>query len=279
MPVRIVTDSSSSIPADMAAAHQITVVPLNVQFGLESFEDGVTITPEAFATRMRQGQLPTTSQPAPGVFAGFYKRLKDEADAIISLHVMGTASGTVATANLAKSLCPDQDITVFDTGTVSMGIGFLALAAAQAASLGKAKDEILAMLEEARSRVHVFAALPSVAQLVRGGRVTKGKGLLASLLAIKPVLSLTGGAVEVVDKVRTFPRALDRVAALMEHTVGNRPVRAAVMHGHALEEAKAWFEGVCGRFNSSGEVLFAEAGAALMAHGGPGIIGLVAFEE
>lgn len=278
MPVRIVTDSSSNIPPEMAAAQQITVVPLIVQFGLESFEDGVTITPGEFAARMRQGQMPTTSQPAPGVFAGFYRRLKEEADAIISLHVMGTASGTVATASLAKTLCPDQDIAIFDTGTVSMGIGFLALAAAHAAALGKAKDDILAMLEEARTKVHVFAALPSVTQLVRGGRVTKGRGLLASLLAIKPVLSLTGGAVEVIDKVRTFPRALDRVAELMQEAVGKKRVRMAVMHGHALEEAKAWFETVRDRFTVS-EVLFAEAGAALMVHGGPGIIGLVALEE
>lgn len=278
MPVRIVTDSSASLPAEAAQAHGIAVVPLNVQFGTQSYADGRDITAPVMAERMNRGETPTTSQPAPGVFAELYRSLKDEADAIISLHVMGSASGTVGTAKLATTLCPDQDITVFDSGTVSMGLGFMAIAAARAAALGQARDEILTMLEDARSRVHVFVALPTVTHLVRGGRVTRGAGLLASLLAIKPILSLTSGAVEVIDKVRTFPRALDRLADLMERAVGKRRVRLAVMHGNCLEGARAWFEGIRERFSAT-EVVYADAGSALMVHGGPGMIGLVAFED
>ncbi len=278
MPVRVVTDSSASLPAEAVQTHEITVVPLNVQFGTRSYADGREMTAPEMAERMNRGETPTTSQPAPGVFADFYRSLKGKADSIISLHVMGSASGTVNTAKLATTLCPDQDITVFDSGTVAMGLGFMAMAAARAAALGQAKDEILAMLEEARSRVHVFVALPTVTHLVRGGRVTRGTGLLASLLAIKPILSLTNSAVEVIDKVRTFPRALDRLADLMEKTVGRRRVRLAVMHGNCLDEARAWFEGVRERFSAT-EVVFADAGSALMVHGGPGLIGLVAFEE
>ncbi|MGE5590919.1 MAG: DegV family protein [Bacillota bacterium] len=278
MPVRIVTDSSASLPAETAQAHGISVVPLNVQFGTQSYADGLDINAPEMARRMNQGEAPTTSQPAPGVFADIYRSLKEEADSIISMHVMGSASGTVSTARLATTLCPDQDITVFDSGTVSMGLGFMAMAAARAAALGQARDEILTLLEDARSRVHVFVALPTVTHLVRGGRVTRGAGLLASLLAIKPILSLTNGAVEVIDKVRTFPRALDRLADLMERAVGGRRVRLAVMHGNCLEEARTWFEGVRERFSAT-DVVFADAGSALMVHGGPGMIGLVAFEE
>lgn len=276
--VRVVTDSAASLPADVAAQHQVTVVPLHVQFGMESFEDGVSITPAEFYRRMEQNELPTTSQPAPGAVAEVYRRLKAEADQIISVHVMGRASGTLGTAAMAATLCPDQDIAVFDSETVSLGEGLLALVAAKAAALGKAKEEILAQLKEARSHVHVFAALPSVTHLVRGGRVTRGQGLLASLLAIKPVLNLTGGAVEVIDKVRTFPRALDRCVQLMEEAVGQRQIRLAIVHTNAREQAEAWLAAVRGRFNVI-DTMIAEAGPVLAVHAGPGVLGIVALEE
>lgn len=276
--VRIVTDSAASLPPDLAAAEKVAIMPLNVQIGMESFQDGVDLKTEEFYARMAQGALPTTSQPAPGAIAEFYRRLKKEADQIISVHVMGKASGTVGAATLAATLCPDQDITVFDSETLSMAEGFLALVAARAAALGKAKEEILAKLDSARQQVHIFAALPSVAHLVRSGRVTKGQGLLASLLAIKPILSLTGGAVEVTDKVRTFPRALERVAELMEQAVGQRRVRLAIVHTNALEEARAWFETIRDRFNIV-DFLITEAGPVFAVHAGPGVIGLVALEE
>ena len=276
--VRIVTDSAASLSADVAARYNITIVPLHVQFGMESFAEGVTITPAEFYRRMEQNELPTTSLPAPGAVAEIYRRLKAEADQIISVHVMGRASGTLGTAALAVSLCPDQDISIFDSETLSLGEGLLALLAAQAAAMGKAREEILAQLQEARERVHVFAALPSVSHLVRGGRVTRGQGVLASMLAIKPILNLSGGAVEVIDRVRTFPRALDRVVQLMEQAVGQRRVRLGVVHTNAREQAEAWLESIRERFNVV-DTIVADAGLVLAAQVGLGVLGLAALEE
>ncbi|MGE5593231.1 MAG: DegV family protein [Betaproteobacteria bacterium] len=272
--IAIVTDSGASLPEELVEKYDIAVAPIGIQFGSESYRDGLDITREEFYERLNGPDIPLTSQPAPAEFISIYRRLLERVRTIISIHITSTGSGTFQVANLAKASFPDADIEVVDSLSASMGTGFMVLAAAEAAQRGKTKEEILRLLAELRPRISAYAVIKSVKHLLKSGRIHKGQALIASLLAIKPLISVKEGVVEVVDRVRTYQGALDKLVELTREAAGDSRVRVSVVHGNALAEAKRLRDRLKQVLNC-GDVVLSDIGAPLAVHGGPGIIGVV----
>ncbi|MFZ5817239.1 MAG: DegV family protein [Bacillota bacterium] len=275
--VKIVTDSTASIPAEICRRLGITVVPVTIHFGTDTHLDGVDPA-EAFYERLvASEQPPTTSTPSPGAFIDTYRRLAEEATAIISIHVMGTKSTLINVAHMAAQMLPELRIHVVDSRSTTLGLGLLTMAAAKAAQLGHPVQEILALLERLIPRVHTHAAIRQMTQLRRSGRVSLGQALLAGMLSIKPVLYLGQSVVEVVDKVRGWPGALDRIIELAQERVQGARVHLAIVHTNAEEEAQRVLAAVRERI-SHVEAIVTDAGTALASHAGPGAVGIVTME-
>ncbi len=273
--VGIVTDTTCSIPKELADHYEILQVPISIQFGQDSYREGEDITAEEFYEKLGRGDVPTTSQPAPGDFIAAYQRLVGKVQSIISIHVTGKSSGTVQAAALAGETLPDEDITVVDSGFTSMALGFMVLEAARRARCGCGKEEVLCAIEVTRDRIVPFMAVPTLEFLRKSGRVGTGMAVLGSLLAIKPILSMKDGLVTAVDRVRTYPKALNRLSELAETAARGHKVRLAVVYARVQDEARRYCQQVQRRLSVVDEPIVSEIGAALAVHGGPGMLGII----
>jgi len=276
--VAIVTDSSSGLPREILERLGIHMVPIHVTFGSQTYLDGVTMSTEEFYQRLDAGELPMTSQPSPGDFLALYRSLREKARSIISVHVSAKASGTCQSARLAAEGAPGTDITVIDSGSTSMGLGFMAMAGAEAALQGATRDRVLAVMEGIRSRLSVYATLPTLDYLRRSGRLSLGRALIASALSIKPVLTMREGLLEAIERPRSMNRAMDRMISLTSESVGNSPVRASVIYTRTRHRAEHFAEAVKRALNCLHEPYVLEMGPSLATHGGPGIMGLVTLK-
>ena len=274
MSVKIVTDSTASIPAELRQALGIEVVPCPIQFGDTTFWDGVDPTSEFYERLAQSDTAPTTSTPSPGTFLEVYRKAAAEATTIISIHLMETKSTLVNVARMAAEMLPETRIHVVDSRTTTLGLGLLTVAAARAAQVGKAAGEILAELEQLVDRVDVYAAIPDLSQLRRSGRVSLGQALVAGVLGIKPILYIGQGVADVVDKVRGWSKALERTVEMALERAGGARVALAVVHTNAEAEALRVLESIRSRFDAV-EVVVADAGSAVACHAGPGAVGIV----
>ena len=266
---RVVTDSTADLPPDWADRYGIEVVPLKVIFGNESFQDGVDLTGEQFFERLSASEaLPTTSAPAPGEFAEVYRRLRDECDGVISIHIGSTLSGTAEAARVGAASVEGFPVRVVDSGTTTMPVAFLCRIAAMSASL----DEAVAAVEQRISRTRVLALLDTLKFLEKGGRIGKAQYLVGSLLDFKPILRLADGEVKPADRVRTRRKAITRLAELLRMDL---PVEnVAVMYATDPEDAQE-LRATLARELSGVEVEFGQIGAVLGTHTGPRAMGLV----
>jgi DegV family protein with EDD domain len=278
--IRIVTDSTCDLPAEHYREHDVTVVPINIQFGTQGFLDGVTIDGPTFYQTIRHlGFLPKTSQPSVGQFTDAYLRLLDKgADEILSIHCTARLSGTYQSAALTAELLSGRvRVHVFDSGCGSAGLGFMVLEAARMASAGAAVTEILTRLEAIRSAIFLGFTVRDLRFAQMSGRVGKLQGSLASLLNIKPVILLDQGVIDVSEKVRTRAKSLDRVLQLAVEAVGTvQRVDLAVVHALAHEEAAALLERARALCNCR-ETFLSELALSLAVHFGPGTVGLIAY--
>lgn len=279
LPVRVVTDSTCNLPADLVARHNIPQVPILVLFGRESFREGVDITPRQFYDRIEQtGLIPTTSQPPAGAFAEVFRRLAQEPCQILSVHLTGKLSGVAASAYAATQLVPEADVQVFDTLSVSIGSGFCVLEAARLAEAGATRDEIVARLSSMRDGMNVYLTPATLRYLQMSGRIGRLQGALASLLNVKPIIRCREGLLDAFERVRSRRASLERLLELTEQAVGfTDQVDVAVIHADAPEEAND----LAGRIRSSFKCrnLFVETlSLALGVHGGPGMIGIVSYK-
>ena len=275
--IKVVTDSTADVPQELLERYDIRVVPINIQFGQETYQEGIDIDRPTFFRKLEEA-MPTTSQPSPGQFVEVYRQLAEEGHSIISLHVTSKHSGTYQSALLAKSMLPEADIEVFDTLSISMGTGYQVLAAARAAEEGRSIGEILRLLEGIRSRMHLYLTPATLKYLQKSGRVGKLAGVLASLLSIKPIIEVEDGLLEVSEKVRTRGKALDRLVELTAQAVGTtEPVKLAISHAEAHEEAEALRARLEETFNCD-EMHVVDLACSLTVHGGPGIIGIISYK-
>jgi DegV family protein with EDD domain len=195
MAIKIVTDSTSDITGELAQKLGVTVVPLTVSFGHESFLDRVDITTDEFYRRLSQESIfPTTTQPAPGAFAEVYDRLAKETDEILVIVISSKLSGTYQSATNAKSIISNKcRIEVIDSASVAMGLGLMVVAAAEAALSGASLDEVMAITNTKIHRSHLVIYFETLQYLAKGGRIGKAKGLLGAMLSIKQILTVKDG--------------------------------------------------------------------------------------
>jgi len=209
--VRIVTDSSCDLPDAVVAEHRIRVVPLSIRFGDEELIDRDELTTEEFWRRCAaQDQLPETAAPAPGQFEMVYRALAAEgATGIVVVSLSGKLSATMQSAELAaRSVADTIPVRVVDSRTVTLGLGTIAIAAARAAAEGATLDDVEALARDRADRTHVFGTLDTLENLKKGGRIGGARALLASALAIKPIVEVIDGEVAQAGKQRTRSKAL-----------------------------------------------------------------------
>ena len=275
--VAIVTDSAADLPPERAASLGITVVPLVVSFGDESFKSGVELTTEAFWARLTAAGAPiaTTAASAPGDFAAAYGACFEAgADAVISIHVASTLSGTLKSAQVARDMLPDREIHIVDSMGASMAEGILAEMAVEMARLGVAADEIARALVHRRDDIAMIVALDTLEYLRRGGRISGAQAAIGTLLSVKPIIEVRDGTVAVADRVRTRSKARERVIEL----VCRRPIeRLSVLHttnADVEEFASAIVARVPGGIDPS-KVSIELVGPSIGPHLGPGCVGAV----
>lgn len=271
----VVTDSTASLPEDVAAGHGITVVPLQVVIGAEVHDEGEEgATPEAVATALRDYVPVSTSRPAPARILDAYERLAAEGcEGIVSVHLSADMSGTVESAQLAARRAP-VPVEVVDARQVGVGTGYAALAAAEAIRDGA---DLVAAAEAARLRAEASTTLcyvDTLEYLRRGGRIGAAAALLGGALAVKPLLRITDGRVETLDKLRTTSRALARLEDLAVEAAGEERVDVTVAHLANPDRAATLVEHLSERLEAqlASPVDCGELGAVLGAHVGPGML-------
>lgn len=205
MTVKIITDSTSDITSDLAQELGVTVVPLTVSFGHESFLDRVEITTDEFYRRLgAEDILPKTTQPPPSAFADIYNKLAEETDEILVIVISGKLSGTYQSATNAKSMLKGKcRIEVIDSLSVAMGLGLIVIAAAKAAQSGASLDEVMDVVKKRISRSHPVMSFDTLKYLAKGGRIGKAQGLLGAMLSIKPILTVKDGEMAPLTRVRS----------------------------------------------------------------------------
>jgi DegV family protein with EDD domain len=277
--IKIVVDSCCDLPKAILKRFDITMVPVNIHIGEQSYEDGLEMGREALYRKMEEGIIPTTSQPAPGRFLEVYRHIAEKASTILSIHITSKLSGTYQSAMLAREMLPDLDIRVIDTLSASMGTGFMALAAAKAADAGRTVKEILEMIERLKSRMSVLATVSTPKYLQLSGRVSKLQSSIASMLDVKPIVEFQNGLIEALGIVRTRAKSLDRLIELTRAAIGEaEDVSIAIAHAYSPEDAQKLKEKIENLFKCK-EIYTVEVTPALAALGGPGLIGIVSFAK
>jgi DegV family protein with EDD domain len=276
--IAIITDTDSSIPFDLAARKNIYQVPVTVHFGEESYEAVYAINDaDTFGRIDREGKLPTTSAPAPGRFITAFKNAFEAgAEKIICICVSSAVSATYAAAMTACESFPEDHITVIDSASLSMGQGYMALAAADAASQGASLSEIVALVENIRNRTHLFTALSTLKYLVMGGRVSNLSAGLATIFDYKPILTIRNGKLDLLERVRTQKKAWERVIELSALKAGEREIeKMCILHVNAPVMAHEFESEIRARMQCPAEILFAEVTPGLSVHSGAGMVGTV----
>jgi len=287
--IALVTDSSATLPPALIAQYGIHVIPLYIHFGTEVFCDGLDMTPGEFVERLQQAPaLPTTSQPSVGDFLKLYRELMPRADAIISIHLSSGLSGTVASALGALQTLTDEAaekgeappaIHVVDSAVVSVGLELLLTAAARAIEAGETVEDVLRLVEKLMAQVRVVFVVDTLEYLHKGGRIGGASALLGSVLQVKPILHLTEGRIDVLEKVRTARKAKQRLLAIMEECVGQEcSVHAAITHVSAPDESERLREQLAGTFTCQ-ELFVSELSPAVSVHVGPGTVGVAFYCE
>ena len=277
--VAIVTDSTCDIPIELVQKHRLTIVPLYILWGDEQLIDGVDIDQDAFFARLPEDpDHPSTSQPTPGDFVRALQTL--DAEEILVITLSDALSGTHESACQARDEL-DVPVHVVDSRSLSMGVGYQVLAAAQARERGADVEGMMAAAEAVREKLSILLTVDTLEYLHRGGRIGAAAKLLGSLVQLKPMLGVdhTCGILEPVEKTRTRKRALDRIIeATFERVDPDKPLHAAVVHGAAAEDAELLLNEVKRRCKDV-ETMVCPITPVLGVHGGPGTVGIAAFND
>jgi DegV family protein with EDD domain len=277
--VAIFTDSASDLDPALAAAAGIGIVPLLVNFGNDSFKAGVELSTADFWERMvaPDAPFPTTAASSPGEFKDAYESaFASGADAIVSIHVAGTLSATIKSAQIARDMLPDREIHVVDSLGASMAEGVLAQMAVELAAEGRSAAEIAEILEARAPDMVMYVALETLEYLRKGGRISGAQAAIGTLLSVKPIIVVKHGVVETGDRVRTRSKARERLIEM----VSERPIERLVILHTVSPDVEAFRDELVARVPDSPpaeEVQIALVGPSVGPHLGPGCVGAVAL--
>jgi len=274
MTVRIVTDSSCDLPQGMADALGIRIVPLSIRFGDTEYIDRTTITASEFWAKCAASPtLPETAAPSPGQFEETFRSLAaDGATAIVVVSLSSSLSATMQSAELAaRSVSPAIDVRVVDSRNASMGLGLIVLECAELAKTGASVNAVLAHAQSVIPRVRVFAALDTLDNLKKGGRIGGAKAMLATVMSIKPLISVTDGLVEEAGKQRTRSKALAHLIEILRSQ--EVPIERLSVLNAQCSDVDAFITMVKDVYNK--EIIIGDIGAVIGTHAGQGTIGIV----
>ena len=273
MTVKIVTDSSCDLPPQLETAHDITIVPLTIRFGEQEFVDRRDLTPKEFWSRCAASPvLPETAAPSPGAFEeAFRAAVAAGAEGIVCINLSADLSATFQAAELAaKAVADEVPIKVIDSRTLTMGLGNLCLSAARVAEAGGTLDAVVADVERRIPLTRTYAALDTLENLKKGGRIGGAQAMLGSMLSIKPIIDITGGKVEQEAKQRTRSKSLRYLA---EKVAAHPDIEnLAVMHGDA-PDVEEMLDLLAPHFPRE-NIVVGDLGAVIGAHGGPRTMGV-----
>jgi DegV family protein with EDD domain len=278
--IRVVTDSASDVPDDVAARLDIDVVSLTIRFGDEEFVDRVELTPEAFWAKCKTSKtLPETSAPSVGAFQAAYERAKaDGCDGGLVLTLSSLLSATYQSANLAADTMKGLiEVRVVDTLNVSMGQGLVAIDCAELAATGATLADVAERANALLPKSGVVGTIDTLEHLIKGGRIGGAKALIGQVLSIKPLVELKGGVVAEAGRQRTRAKALAAVAAA---TATHAPLRRlALVHGACSEADVAALLALATEIKSEFPIIVGDIGPVVGTHAGPGIIALTFVES
>lgn len=269
--IRIVTDSTADFTVEQAKALGITIVPLTVSFGDESYLDNIELDNARFYEKLQESkELPRTSQPAPAKFQEAYLKLIEEgADGILSVHLSSKLSGTYQSACTARDTLPDEakkiPIEIVDSQSVSVGMSYAIRKAAAEAQEGASMADIKSHLVDCLERTHILAVLDTLEFVKRGGRIGAAKALLGNMLSVKPIISLKDGEVVPIEQPRTRTKAFARIAQLLEEMKPLENVSIAEASEEIGEQLAAVLKAAY-----PAEIERTKLGGVLGAHTGPG---------
>lgn len=273
--IKIITDSTCDLNKETIEKYDIEVIPLIVNFGEESYLDGVDIDIREFLRKMdEEGIFPTTSGINPHKFCEYYKKYLDEGYKIVSIHLSSKMSGTYQSACMAKEILETNDIVVIDSLNVTSGLGLLVIKAAELARQNYTIDKIEEVIKEKRPHVKNAYAFASLDNLVKGGRLPKAIGAIGNLLNIKLILAVVDGEMAVIDKVRGTKKAIKTILSHLEkmdkneHSIllqiDNTDIR------YALEEELK---------EKNVNFIVCDVGCVVGTHSGPNACGVAFIEE
>ncbi|MBI3362821.1 MAG: DegV family protein [Chloroflexi bacterium] len=281
--IALVTDTTVNMPPDMVARMDIRVVPVYVNFGTESYKDYEELPPAKFyeklaAVKAAGGEMPKTSQPSPEDFRKVYEQCREEGShSAISVHVTAKASGTCASAELAKTMAGHIHVHVVDSATTSMQMGFMLMEAHDAMESGGGLPEMLAAVEKVKAHSSLVFTVTELEHLAASGRTEGAEKATEAAVKVKPVISIEGGVPKAVGQERTQKAALERVLAMTKEKMANHHLqRLAVVHGNTEAKAKEWAKEATAALGFSGEPYVVDFGPALAVHFGPGLLGVAA---
>lgn len=280
--IAIITDTDSSLPLQLAADHGIRQVPIGIHFNGESYTTGLDIDDHSLFEKVdRLKRLPTTSAPNPmDYIAEFETAFEQGAEEIVCVCVSSKISSTYSSALTACEHFPGREIRVIDSLNLTMGQGFIVLAAAEAAAQNASSDEIVALVEEIGKKMHTVGMLPTLKYLALGGRVDKTIAELADTIHIKPILSVKDGKLELLEKVRTRKKAIDRILVLLEQSVQQKKIiRLSVFHSNDLRGAEEMETLVRQALPCPEKIIIADFTPGLSVHAGSGLVGVVLQTE
>jgi len=269
--VKIVTDSGSDIPPELAKKLGITVVPVYIYFGDKAYKDGVDIGPDELYEKLVKGPVyPTTTQPMPSDFAEVYTALAKGAEAIVSIHLPTKVSGTYNAAlqglEIAKPRC---EVHVVDSMSVAVGLGLIVLAAARVANGGGKLSEVLAETKKAVDHTQIRAILDTLQYLLKGGRITKTRALVGALLNVKPILKTHNGELVQAAMARSYAKGIDQLFNFVKKFPN--PQEVGISHTTVPAEAEALKQRLATIIDEKKIQMF-RVGAGLGVHGGPGTL-------
>lgn len=275
--VTVVTDSTADIPESITQELGIPVVPLRINFGQESFRDGIDLTTDQFIEKLKSAQvLPTTSQPTASEFAAAFQDAIDEDRDVVCVTIAARLSGTFqAATTAAEQVSPDR-ITVIDSCATTMQLGWPVIAGARIAAEGAERERVVTAVNEAISRANLFCVLKTLDYVYKGGRIGKASQIFGSALNIKPIISFRDGVVVPLERVRTWKKALRRIVQLVQDEGELSDI--IVLYIDNREDADAILAEMQ-ESHPDANVILGRAGAVISTHAGPGAVAIATLRK
>jgi len=274
MKTAVVSDSTAYLPKELVEELNIHIIPLNIIFGDESYQEELELSAEQFYEEVKRHELPKTSMPAIGKFVELFESLAKEYDAVISVHLSSGISGTYQGSISAGEMVEGIDVYSFDSEIACMPQGFYAIEAAKMAAEGISPQIIMTRLDEMKKTMDAYFMVDDLSHLQRGGRLSSAQALIGGLLQVKPLLHFENKVIIPFEKIRTRKKAIKRIVELLQEDVSNgEAYQAAVIHGNCEEEALAWKAELEEQFPNV-EFQLSYFGAVIGTHLGEGALGL-----